>query len=321
MAGIWQYRGKWKCQIRKEGFPSQSKTFETKAEAVAWGAEVESRMNRGTFMGSTTKQSMTIREMLERYLSEESPNKAYSAADSSRAKPLVAALGAYHVHKLGHADLATYKRDRLTLRSAQTVTHELNLLHRAYVIASAEWGIILPNGIPKTSRPPLPRGRGTRIRPNQVESIVQATESEQLKRIVTLAVETAMRRSELLSIQWENVDFDRHSIYLAKTKNGLSRTVPLSPKALQTLQSMQQATTGPVFTLAASSVSQAFQRAVERVGIRSIRFHDLRHEATSRLFERGLNVIEVARITGHLTLSMLDRYTHLDVKELVQKLG
>lgn len=321
MAGIWQYRGKWKCQVRKEGFPSQSKTFETKTEAVAWGAEVESQMNRGMFAGSTTKQSMTIHDMLKRYLSEESPGKAYSAADISRSKPLIAALGAYHVHKLAHVDLATYKRDRLTLRSPQTVTHELNLLHRAYVIASTEWGIILPNGIPKTSRPALPRGRGTRLRPSQIEIIVQSTGSEQLKRIVPLAVETAMRRSELLSIRWENVDLNRRSIYLEKTKNGLSRTVPLSPKALQVLQSMQQATTGPVFTLAASSVSQAFQRAVERAGLQSVRFHDLRHEATSRLFERGLNVIEVARVTGHLTLAMLDRYTHLDVDGLVQKLG
>ena len=321
MAGIWQYRNKWKCQVRKEGFPSQSKTFETKAEAVAWGADVESQMNRGIFTGSTTKQSMTIREMLERYLLEESPGKAYAAADLSRSKPVTAILGAYHVHKLTHVELATYKRDRLALRSPQTVTHELNLLHRAYVIASTEWGIILPNGIPKTSRPPLPRGRGTRIKQSQLETIVQTTGSEQLKRIVPLAIETAMRRSELLSIQWENVDLGRRSIFLEKTKNGLPRTVPLSPKALEVLQGMEQAEAGPVFTLAASSVSQAFQRAVERAGLRTVRFHDLRHEGTSRLFERGLNVIEVARITGHLTLSMLDRYTHLDVEGLVQKLG
>ena len=207
------------------------------------------------------------------------------------------------------------------MRSPQTVTHELNLLHRAYVIASTEWGIILPHGIPKTSRPTLPRGRGSRIRPNQIDLLVEATESEQLKHIIPLAIETAMRRSELLSIRWEHVDLDRRSIYLDKTKNGLSRTVPLSPRALQVLQSMKQARVGPVFTLAASSVSQAFQRAVERAGIDRVRFHDLRHEATSRLFERGLNVIEVARITGHVTLSMLDRYTHLDVQRLVQKLS
>lgn len=86
-------------------------------------------------------------------------------------------------------------------------------------------------------------------------------------------------------------------------------------------RTLGQCSSGPVFTLAASSVSQAFQRAVERAGLDHVRFHDLRHEATSRMFERGLNVIEVARITGRVTLSMLDRYTHLDVQGLVQKLS
>jgi hypothetical protein len=146
MAGIWQYRSKWKCQVRKDGFPSQSKTFDTKAEAVTWGIEVEARMNRGTFAGGTSKQTMTVRHMLERYLSEESGKKAYSAADVSRVKPLIAALGGYHVHNLTPTDLADYKRNRLALGSPKTVTHELNLLHRAFVIASTEWGIVLPMG-------------------------------------------------------------------------------------------------------------------------------------------------------------------------------
>ena len=321
MATISQYRGKWKCQVRKTGYPTQTRSFDLRASAIAWGNEVEAQMNRGTFAGNTSKQHMTVCEMLGRYLAEESHKKAYSAADISRCKPLVASLGAYHVHKLAHTDLAEYKRARLALRSPQTVTHELNLLHRAYVIAWTEWGVVLPNGVPKTSRPTLPRGRGARIRPSEIDMIVQATESEQLKSIVPLAVETAMRRSELLSICWEHIDLDRRSIYLNKTKNGLPRTVPLSPRALQVLKSIQKAKAGPVFTLAASSVSQAFQRAVERAGLDHVRFHDLRHEATSRLFERGLNVIEVARITGHVTLSMLDRYTHLDVQGLVHKLS
>jgi integrase len=320
MATISQYRGKWKCQVRKTGYPTQTRSFDLRAAAVAWGQEVETSMNRGAFAGNTTKQSTTVRDVLERYLAEESTKKAYSAADVSRAKPVLAALGAYHVHKLTHTHLADFKRSRLALRSPQTVTHELNLLHRAYVIASTEWGIVLPNGIPKTSRPTLPRSNGTRIRPSQIELIVKATESEQLKHIVPFAIETAMRRSELMSVRWEQVDLERRSIFLIRTKNGQSRTIPLSTAALKVLHSIPRKTTGPVFTLAASSVSQAFQRAVERAGLDHVRFHDLRHEATSRLFERGLNVIEVARITGHITLSMLDRYTHLDVEGLVDKL-
>lgn len=208
MAGIWQFRGKWKCQVRKAGFPSQSKTFDTKADATAWGTEVEAQMNRGAFRGSTCNQTTTVAEILNRYLAEESTRKAYPAADRSRAKPLIAALGAYHVHNLGRADLAQYKRARMTHKSAQTVTHELNLLHRAFVIAGTEWSLILPNGIPKTPRPRLPRGRGVRIRAAEIALIVGATQSSELKAIIPLAVETAMRRSELLGIRWEHVNME-----------------------------------------------------------------------------------------------------------------
>ncbi|MBB3213955.1 integrase [Herbaspirillum sp. Sphag1AN] len=320
MATISKRGSMWRCQVRKQGYPTQTKSFEQRSSAIAWANEVEAQMHRGTYIGSTSSQSTTVQEILSQYLKDESRKKAYPAADISRSKPLLAALGGYHVHNLSHADLARYKATRLATVSPQTVTHELNLLHRAYVLAVNEWGVILPNGIPKTSRPRLPPGRGTRISPEDIERIVNVTESPQLKLIVPLAVETAMRRSELLAIRWENVNLSRCSIYLPRTKNGMSRTVPLSSKALAVIGELKQAKEGPLFTLAASSVSQAFDRAVSRAGLKGVRFHDLRHEATSRLFEKGLHVIEVARITGHKTLAMLDRYTHLDVSQLVRKL-
>ncbi len=321
MAGIWQYRGKWKCQVRKEGFPSQSKTFESRTEAVAWGQEVESRMHKGIITRSTTKQTLTVREMLARYLREESPHKASPASDKARAKHVCGALGSFRVHTLTSPHIAQYKRDRLALVSPQSVTHELNLLHRAYVVAVEEWGIVLPEGIPRTKRPSLPRGRDRRVSQREIDLILLATGSEELGAIVQLAVETAMRRGELLGMRWEHVNLVRRTVYLPKTKTGTSRTVPLSSKAVTLLRDMRPKESGSVFSMAPSSASQAFKRSAKRAGIENLHFHDLRHEATSRLFERGLNVIEVARITGHKTLSMLDRYTHLDVQHLAQKLG
>jgi hypothetical protein len=120
MATISQYRGKWKCQVRKTGYPTQTQSFDHRADAVAWGNEVETTIHRGTFGGNTSKQSLTVRDMLERYLREESIKKAYSAADLSRSKALIVALGAYHVHNIKHTDLAQYKRDRLPYRYSRT---------------------------------------------------------------------------------------------------------------------------------------------------------------------------------------------------------
>lgn len=320
MATITHYRGKWKVQVRKQGYPAQTKSFSFRSEAVAWGNEVEFQMSRQAFCGNTSAQTTTVRQMLERYLREESNKKVSYKADISRSKHLYAALSEYRVHTLTSVRLAQYKADRLVCVSPQSVVHELNLLHRAYVVAVNEWGIILPNGIPRTKRPALPTGRDKRVTQRQLTAILTNTESNELRTVIRLAVETAMRRSELLGIQWEHVNMLRRSVYLPHTKTNAPRTVPLSSNAISLLHEIGPLEAGPVFSLKPDSVTQGFKRAAVRSGLGALTFHDLRHESTSRLFEKGLHVIEVARITGHKTLAMLDRYTHLDVMQLVQKL-
>jgi integrase len=110
---------------------------------------------------------------------------------------------------------------------------------------------------------------------------------------------------------------------LPNTKTDVPRTVPLSTTAIAALKNLGVQTEGRLFSLQGESISQAFERACEphRANVNNIRFHDLRHEATSRLFEKGLNVMEVAAITGHKTLDMLKRYTHLRAEDLARKLG
>jgi integrase len=124
-------------------------------------------------------------------------------------------------------------------------------------------------------------------------------------------------------LAWEEIDLVKGTAHLPITKTDVPRTVPLSTLAIATLNGLPRRIDGRVFGLKAESMSQAFERACEerRANIQDLRFHDLRHEATSRLFERGLNVMEVAAITGHKTLDMLKRYTHLRAEDLAKKLG
>ena len=110
--------------------------------------------------------------------------------------------------------------------------------------------------------------------------------------------------------------------YLPQTKNGRSRSVPLSSRALATLSELPaEAIHGPLFPIGMDSLEYYWRKACRLVDIEDLKFHDLRHEATSRLFERGLDVMEVASITGHRTLAMLARYTHLKAAKLAAKLG
>ena len=135
------------------------------------------------------------------------------------------------------------------------------------------------------------------------------------------SIETGMRRGELLSTRWEDVYIDIRTIHLPITKNGSSRDVPLSSRARDIIADLPRGLSGAVFPIHFEALKGLWKRACKRAGIVDLHFHDLRHEATTRFFEKGLNVMEVATITGHKDLRMLQRYTHLKSSILSIKLG
>ena len=139
-----------------------------------------------------------------------------------------------------------------------------------------------------------------------------------------------MRFGELAGVTWVNVNLEKRTIYLPDTKNGSPRTVPLSTRALSAIQTQARSIGGRLFLAKSGSIRSAFLIALKKAQgsqpdskkfLRDLRFHDLRHEAVTRLFEKGLNPIEVGMVSGHKTLSMLQRYTHLRSEELVDKLA
>jgi integrase len=139
--------------------------------------------------------------------------------------------------------------------------------------------------------------------------------------LVQLALETAMRRGELLSLRWSDIDLSCSTATLWQTKNGDKRVVPLSSRAIAVLQSMPRNIGGVVFPINGFTVSAAFDRALDRAGITDFHFHDLRHMAVTELSKRLPNLIELAAVSGHRSLKMLQRYYHPDATELAHKLG
>ena len=190
-----------------------------------------------------------------------------------------------------------------------------------------EWGYYLPaNPFKLISHPNVARGRERRLTGEEERKLLEACNrsgSPMLTGIVQLAVETAMRLGELLSLTWANIDLGKRVARLQDTKNGESRTVPLSTAAVKAISALPRHISSPFFWCwtRPDSFENTWRRAVGKAGISDLRFHDLRHEAVSRLFERDLNVMEVAAISGHRTLQMLKRYTHLKAEDLAQKLG
>lgn len=331
----------WHVQIRRKGHPAQTRTLNTRADAEAWARDVESAMDKGVFRSTVEAEQTTLSAALDRYEREVLPSKKGAAADRSRLKTLAAKLGALKLAAITSATVAGFRDDRLKLVGEQSVIHELNLLNRVLKTATIDWGIALPAGIPTAlvRKPKKPQGRDRRASRAEIDAIVSATESNELAGIVLLAAETAMRRGEIGKIQWQSVDLKRRVLTLHDTKNGDRRDVALSSEAVKVLKSIPRRLDGRVFGLQPESISQAFERARDRARkayekecvksnrepkcsfLVDLRFHDLRHEAASRLFEKGLNPMEVASITGHKTLQMLKRYTHLRAEDLARKLG
>src|SRR5690606_18910283 len=139
--------------------------------------------------------------------------------------------------------------------------------------------------------------------------------------IVAFAVHTAARQGELLRLRREDVNLKRRTVIFRDTKNGDDRAVPLSWDAFVTIEGLLNHHEGElVFPITRDALVSAWRRILERAEIENFRFHDLRHEGTTRLFERGLTTMEVQKITGHKTLSMLVRYTQMNVDHVVDRL-
>jgi len=204
--------------------------------------------------------------------------------------------------------------------SPATVKIELGIILRTIKLATSEWGYKLAD-TPKVEYPKINNARTRRLADGEIERVLNAITNKQIKAIVELAVETAMRRSEILNIKENDINWSLNTLRIPNTKTYNARTIPLSNKAVRLLRSLTKNIDGTYFSIKADSASQAFKRACDKTGVHNLRFHDLRHEATTRFFECGLNVMEVATITGHKDLKMLNRYTHLRAETIALKIN
>ena len=316
----------WQAQVRKKGQPLQTKTFETRALAEQWARAIEVEIDKGVFVSRAEAESTTLKELFERYLAEVTPRKKGAASETNRLHALMRLpLARRYVAGIRGMDIARFRDERLRKVTPSTVKRDLVLLGHVFEVARKEWGIHAHNPVRDIRLPADNRPRDRRLQAGEEARLLEACREARnpwLLPIVQLALETAMRQGELIRLHWEHIDLNRRTAHLPDTKNGESRTVPLSTTAVQVLRTLPRSLHGQVSPgVTTEAIKRAYIRAVRRAGINDLRFHDLRHEATTRLFEKGLNIMEVATITGHKDLRMLRRYTHLKAEDLAMKLG
>ena len=322
MASIYKHKsGKWVAAIRSKNSPTRTKSFTRHVDAKKWAAVQEA-------IQVTTVTSHSVRKLkdaIERYKRDIVPAYKSQRTATWMLDYASKTLPNIPLHKFQPTDFSQYRDTRLRDGvSGSTVNRELNMLSRLFDVAIRDWQWMdTTNPVKGITRPKNSKHRDRRPT-NEELNLLQdeciRSRNEAVWAVIRFAINTGMRQGEILKLDVSDIDFSTRIAHLADTKNGEARDVPLNLEATDIAKSYSEGRkNGLLFSnwTTGDGFRSTFQRIRKRVKIEDLRFHDFRHEAASRLFERGLNQFQVAAITGHKSLQSLQRYTHLRANALL----
>ncbi len=334
MASLRKRNGKWQAQVRRAGYNPRSKSFHNRADAQRWIRQTEIELDRlALSYDPATLEKMTVAELLTRYKNEITPHKRGHVNEAKRIDVFLREKWTGLTLARVTPQIFTQHRDK-RLRSVKpgTVIRELGMLHAIFEVARREWDIpIHENPLAKVRKPKAAAGRDRRLKDDELQALIEACtvgRRDWLEAGILFAIETGMRRGEILNVRLRDVNFDRCLLNIPETKTDVPRVIPLTDQAVEILKELSADRDEPelrLFPTTANAFRLSWERckrraAIELPTIKDLRFHDLRHEAVSRFFELGLSVPEVAAISGHKDPRMLFRYTHLKPEDIGAKI-
>ena len=326
MASIRKRGSRWFAQVRREGF-SKSRTFARKLDAQVWAAEMERAIERGDPL---TSGRQCFRDVLQRYAVEVSPTKRGARWEAIRLDALSRdELADYQIDRITPDLLGQWRDRRLAHVKAGSVLRDITLLTAVFEHARREWRLIASNPMRDVRKPATPKHRERLPTDDEIDRITLAlgyddgdpitTASQQIAVAWLLAIETAMRAGELLSLEWDQVDTQRRVARLDKTKNGDSRDVPLSGRACDLFDALRPVNPMRCFTVRAGTRDVLFRRARDASGIIGLTFHDSRALALTRLSKK-LDVLQLARVAGHRDVRSLSIYYRESAEDIAKLL-
>lgn len=317
--GVWQYTVRRKGLLPKPVYL----TFNTETEGDAYCAKLEAMLDKGLVpaeLAESDNAALSLADMVRDYLlAVEVPETDKLEVERVAAHKGTVKLGALDYDWV-EAWVDELKEQGL---APSTIRHKVGSLARAL-----DWALrkkycpllvmnplrLLPKRYASGERKDVERDR--RLEPGEEQVILKRLDGE-YRLVFVLALETAMRMAEIYSLAPEQVVLGKRTVFLGKTKNGDKRQVPLSSVAVEALKGFEGFSFGERGAKTTSKLSVYFARVFEKAGCGDLRFHDLRHEATCRLFERTqLSDVQIAKITGHKDPRMLARYANLRGSDL-----
>lgn len=328
MATIIQRGDKWRVQVRLKGV-SKSATFTRHTDAKAWAARVETEIMDG--VRGNASRHRTFLSLIDRYDREVTPTKRGQRQERIRLNCLRRIpIAKMQVDDIRPQDFADYRDMRLQSVKSSTVNRELATLSAICEKAMREWGLMRENPVKKISKPKNPKERSRRPTQQEIDDICAALlynagspprlAMQRVAAAFLFAIETAMRAGEICGLTWDNIDFTRRLAHLPMTKNGHSRDVPLSRRAIEILNNLRDIHPTQVFNLTSQTLDVMFRRARDKCGIQDLHFHDTRREALTRMSKK-VPVETLAKISGHRDLSiLLNVYYRPDMAEIADML-
>ena len=312
----------WNAQVRISGWRSFTKTFQTKLDAKQWIVTLEKELKSKPLPEKNIK-NLKLKDLFNKYKFEILPKLKSHKIVTYKLNFLSRLwLGEIKVINLTKGHLEQFCKDRKLVVKDGTIKSELMLIKRIVKIATDKWNYGIPfNAFYGIELPSPHKPRNRRATQEELSILIAHANKQRntyISTIIQFAVETGMRRSEILKLKWIDVNLETRIASLYDTKNGDDRHIPLTKTAVQLLSNLTQLSDF-VFPISANCLRLAWERCRKKSNIKGLRFHDLRHEAVSRYFEMGLSVPEVALISGHKDVRQLFRYTHLKPESLIAK--
>lgn len=329
--------GNWRAQVRRKG-RYVAESFKRRRDAEQWTLKMERRIDRGESTSRSRPEHInTVADLVDLHIADmREVGKPLRRSKAYSLSKLRADIGHIRIPQIDRERIIEFGRGRSREGAgAVTIAMDVSYLKTIMLHASAVHGVALSVEQVDLARVALSRlglvGKGKerdrRPTQNELDTLISAFENNPrqslpLERIIPFAIATAMRQSEICAITWPDIDERRRTVIVRdrkdpRNKEGNDQHVPLVDltgyDAWAILEEQRKYTsgTGRVFPYNSRSVGSAFRRECRAQGIEDLRFHDLRHEGTSRLFEAGLQIEQVALVTGHKDWKMLKRYTHI----------
>jgi integrase len=337
MASIQKRNSRFRVRIARQGKSTLCASFYNRLEAVQWAKQTEAQLRLGLYVEPDTPLKLSHQVSFEvaatHYIKTHSIHKRIVKCETSRLNILIQRWGSLPVFKVDKSSVIALRDDLLKMgRSGETINHYFNTISKLYQMLNDEWDLDIANPIKGIKRMPPSQGRTKRVNVELESLLMSCCEHLSLpllRLIIQFAIQTGMRRGEIMGLSWADIDLPNRKAYLHQTKNGEPRQVPLTRQAMAVLEGLSREEE-KVFPMGMSALRSQFKRLKayskgqwNGVGINpfdDLRFHDLRHEALSRLSDAGLNIIELSHMSGHRTLGMLNRYTHPSHEAIFLKL-